>query len=382
MVAGKVFVFESRDQIYQELPLFDRCVKLYKIFKVVNEWEFKNKKFPKIQQYLETTESPKLLIHAADAVHPYHSDQYDKILNYLREYFLKNPKALLIYYSVNDYRSIFDGIPNVRHYWIPEYHANYWPIYNSVKIENSTITKKFLCLNKRASMSRWLTYKKFYTDNLLQHSIFSFLGEDQRWGTLKNHSLIDQFEAMIETHYIQFENLKRPVETFCSIDNDLNLDRYLNSKNPQLRTVDPSWILNHDYYDQTFCSVIAETSLDADKPNFSEKTFRAICHGHPFVIIGSQNSLQFLRDLGFDTYDDIFDNSYDTVATPWDRLAAVFKTIDLINKKDINELDQIKKELYPRRLKNRQVYQTMYDQLMLKNETLLQELNEYVQSSI
>ena len=174
--------------------------------------------------------------------------------------------------------------------------------------------------------------------------------------------------------------MKTPPNTFCSVDNDQDLDRYLNTTDPQLRSLDPSWILNRDYYDQTFCSVITETSLDADKPNFSGKTFRAICHGHPFVMVGSQHSLKFLRDFGFDTYDDIFDNSYDDVADPWDRLCAVFKTIDLINKRDINELDNIKKELHPRRLKNRQGYQTMYDRLMLKNETLLKELNEHARS--
>jgi hypothetical protein len=374
-------------QTYNELPLFLKSLELHNSFKIIDEWRLKNTKFKEIQQYLETTKEPKLLVHASDCVHPYHNHLYNKVLFYLREYFLKNSKALLIYYSVNDYHSVFDGVENIEYHWIPEYHGHYWPIYQNTEIIDRDISKKFLCLNKRASIPRWLTYKKFYTDNLLDQSIFSFLGEDQRWGKLESKSTVEQFETAIKKYYPQFAHLQIPKKMFCQVDNDQDLITYLNQElfnsyagNSAVRPVDPTWILGHHYYQQTFCSVINETSLDADKPNFSEKTFRAICHGHPFIIIGSRYSLKFLRELGLDTYDDIFDNSYDTIADPWHRLSAVFKIIDQINKKDITELDKIKKDLYARRIKNQDVYQTIYNKLLLKTDNLLEELNKHVQS--
>ena len=369
-------------ETYNELPLFEKCLTLSGVFNVIDEWHLKNTKFDKIQQYLETTKEPKLLVHASDGVHPYHNWLYNKVLFYLREYFSKNSKAQLIYYSVNNYHSVFNGVKNIRYHWIPEYHGHYWPIYQNIDIIDNDISKKFLCLNKRASMPRWLTYKKFYTDNLLDQSIFSFLGEDQRWGKFENKSTVEHFEITIKKYYPQFAHLQAPKKMFCRADNDQNLTNYLNNYQVGSRSVDPSWILDHNYYQQTFCSVISETSLDADKPNFSEKTFRAICHGHPFIIIGSRYSLKFLREFGLDTYDDIFDNSYDTIADPWARLTAVFKTIDQISNKDITELDKIKKDLHARRIKNRDVYHTLYNKLLLKTNNLLDELNEHLQSQV
>jgi hypothetical protein len=377
-------------ETYNELPLFEKCLTLSGVFNVIDEWHLKNTRFDEIQQYLETTKEPKLLVHASDGVHPYHAQLYNKILLYLREYFIKNSKAQLIYYSVNNYHAVFNGVKNIEYHWIPEYHGHYWPIYQNLEIIDKDISKKFLCLNKRATIPRWLTYKKFYTDNLLDQSIFSFLGEDQRWGELENKSIVEHFEVTIKKYYPQFAHLQVPEKMFCQVDNDQNLTTYLNQNlfnnypvdNSVVRPVDPSWMLDHNYYQQTFCSVINETSLDANKPNFSEKTFRAICYGHPFIIIGSQYSLKFLRELGLDTYDDIFDNSYDTVADPWHRLLAVFNTIDQVGNKDITELDKIKKELYARRITNLNAYQTLYNKLLLKTNNLLDELNEHLQSQV
>lgn len=290
----------------------------------------------------------------------------------------------MIYYSVNFYE-LFNGIENIDYHWIPEYHAYYWPIYKDITIDTQPISKKFLCLNKRVCISRWLLYKKFYTDNLLESSVFSFLGEDNRWGTLDNKLLISEIEQTIQSRHPEFAHLKTPTTTFYQIENDHNLEKYLTEdRASKLKKplVDSSWVLDHQFYQQTFCSIIGETSYRSDKPNFSEKTFRAICNGHPFILIGGQHSLQFLRNLGFDTYDDIFDNSYDTVKDPTQRLLAVFDAIDQISNKDMTQLDQIKQSLYHRRLKNIQTYSNLYDQLINKSNQLQETLKKYVQSKI
>ena len=58
-----------------------------------------------------------------------------------------------------------------------------------------------------------------------------------------------------------------------------------------------------------------ETHFDADQSKgafLTEKTFKPIKHGQPFVIVGASGSLQALRDLGYRTFDHVIDNSYDT----------------------------------------------------------------------
>ena len=45
----------------------------------------------------------------------------------------------------------------------------------------------------------------------------------------------------------------------------------------------------------------------------TEKTFKPIAHQHPFLVCGMKGTLTFLKENGFETYDHIFDESYDTL---------------------------------------------------------------------
>lgn len=64
----------------------------------------------------------------------------------------------------------------------------------------------------------------------------------------------------------------------------------------------------------------------------TEKTFKPIAHQHPFLICGMKGTLAFLKDNGFETYDHIFDESYDTLDFFDTRLDALYDNIKNFNK--------------------------------------------------
>jgi hypothetical protein len=71
-----------------------------------------------------------------------------------------------------------------------------------------------------------------------------------------------------------------------------------------------------DWYNQTVFTVILEYAYqqhhDIINPIFiTEKTFKPIMYGHPFILYGNTHSLKSLKDWGFETYDNWFDESYD-----------------------------------------------------------------------
>lgn len=68
-----------------------------------------------------------------------------------------------------------------------------------------------------------------------------------------------------------------------------------------------------EWYDQTDFSVVAETTVTDSVPFLTEKTFKPIGYWHPFLIVGVPGHLQAIRDLGFETFGNMFDESYDTV---------------------------------------------------------------------
>lgn len=70
-----------------------------------------------------------------------------------------------------------------------------------------------------------------------------------------------------------------------------------------------------EHYTDSYCHLVIETLFDADQSGgafLTEKTFKPIKHGQPFVVVGAPGSLQALRDLGYRTFDHAIDNSYDT----------------------------------------------------------------------
>lgn len=69
---------------------------------------------------------------------------------------------------------------------------------------------------------------------------------------------------------------------------------------------------NSSWYDNTYFSIVAETWVEESRPLFvSEKTYKPLAFYHPFVILGQPNILKFIKDLGFETFENLFDETYD-----------------------------------------------------------------------
>jgi len=84
--------------------------------------------------------------------------------------------------------------------------------------------------------------------------------------------------------------------------------------------------VNTDLYTKSRCHVVLETLLDVDQSGgafLTEKTFKAIKYGQPFVIAGGPGSLQALRDMGYRTFDHVINPVYDTIQNNTDRWLAI-----------------------------------------------------------
>lgn len=94
-----------------------------------------------------------------------------------------------------------------------------------------------------------------------------------------------------------------------------------------------------ELYDQTACSIVLETHFDADGSSgafLTEKTFKCIKHGHPFVLFAPQGSLASLRRMGYRTFDHCIDTSYDAIADNTERFLAVVRSIHQLSLQDPN----------------------------------------------
>jgi hypothetical protein len=68
-----------------------------------------------------------------------------------------------------------------------------------------------------------------------------------------------------------------------------------------------------NHYSQTLLSLVSETLAQPGTLFISEKTWKPIQQGHPFMIFGNPGTLAYLRSFGFDTFDNFFDTRYDDI---------------------------------------------------------------------
>jgi hypothetical protein len=95
------------------------------------------------------------------------------------------------------------------------------------------------------------------------------------------------------------------------------------------------------HYDSTAVSIVLETHFDADGSGgafLTEKTFKCLKHGHPFVLFAPAGSLQALRNMGYRCFDSAIDTSYDTIADNTLRYLSVMRTIQQLNRQNPNTL--------------------------------------------
>lgn len=106
-----------------------------------------------------------------------------------------------------------------------------------------------------------------------------------------------------------------------------------------------SSIVNTKLYEKTFCSICTESHYENGILHFSEKIWKPILNGHPFFLLSSPNALKFLKNNGFKTFDNWFDESYDSEEDLYERVKIITKNLVRFSKYSINELQKIRSEM-------------------------------------
>lgn len=95
-----------------------------------------------------------------------------------------------------------------------------------------------------------------------------------------------------------------------------------------------------EHYTNSYCSIIFETHFDADGSGgafLTEKTFKCIKHGHPFIIVGAPGSLNALRKLGYRTFDHALDSSYDWINNNTQRWNAIRDIVTDLSQQNMHD---------------------------------------------
>jgi hypothetical protein len=163
-----------------------------------------------------------------------------------------------------------------------------------------------------------------------------------------------------EFHFLCFNGIPR--ENRVLMFNELTTNsKFKNKSITTLRGIDknyyydvPSWDnqkigggarLNVDAHLKSFLNIVTETLYDNDSLFISEKTYKPIYLCQPFIVFGNPFTLNKLHELGYKTFSNWWDESYDTETDFKKRFNKIVKIMETISELNLDELKELKNEM-------------------------------------
>jgi hypothetical protein len=208
------------------------------------------------------------------------------------------------------------------------------------RARSRTRSRRFLSLNRSPRPAKILFLMRMLNDGLFDRGHVSFGGFQllSRMGMGGSGRLLQAtrelagFGDMFDELEPRLDQLSRmpPVE-FVLEGDDL------------IHKASDSWtgaVALAEYGDSWF-SVVTETEMLARPVRVTEKVFKPLLNFHPLLVFGNPGSLKVLRDFGFETFPEIFDEAYDDVAEPRRRFDLAYAQLERLCGMDEAELERL-----------------------------------------
>ena len=110
------------------------------------------------------------------------------------------------------------------------------------------------------------------------------------------------------------------------------------------------------FYRDIFVDIVTETRFAQSCANYSEKVLQPIQYMKPFILLAPPHCLKYLKESGYQTFDQFWDESYDTIEDHGERLKTILELIKSILDKPISELHTLYDQMLPILEHNRKTY--------------------------
>ena len=129
--------------------------------------------------------------------------------------------------------------------------------------------------------------------------------------------------------------MSKPYPDIVHVLKDMQLPRTFENEDTQLMT--SFKLSNFKECAESMVYHVTETVASGYKQHLTEKIFKPICLRMPFVLTGTAGALKYLQGYGFQTFDSIWDESYDDIEDDYARykkIAHLLFQLDSLNNKE------------------------------------------------
>jgi hypothetical protein len=93
--------------------------------------------------------------------------------------------------------------------------------------------------------------------------------------------------------------------------------------------------LSPESYLDTYFSLVSETGFMLNRSFRTEKIWKPIAIGHPFIVASNQGYYKDLQNLGFRTFNHLIDESFDTIDNNQDRIDRIVSIVEDLCRQDL-----------------------------------------------
>ena len=151
-----------------------------------------------------------------------------------------------------------------------------------------------------------------------------------------------------DLHYTQ--------HTFANADLAISRNDLHSLYPPNLSDASSSADYNNKDYSISAVEVVMETLFDDSRHHLTEKILRPIACGRPFILVATQGSLEYLKQYGFETFDGLINETYDSILDPWQRLEAIVQELERISSMSLDEKKLLWTQLYAISQRNQKLF--------------------------
>jgi hypothetical protein len=168
--------------------------------------------------------------------------------------------------------------------------------------------------------------------------------------THRKYNYVKLIEKNYKNFLITFHNLSGADESLDYTLPPATIETYNRTKDLLETSCDNDLSISHPGFTDSYCNLVTETVIHEDI-FLSEKIWKPIAAGQFFLVIGPYRTMNYLRSIGVDVFDDIIDHTYDEETDWMKRIDQVHNSLQKLLAID---LDTLWNNTYERRLKNQQ----------------------------